>query len=55
MTKEGKQILENQMAIIDMLAYLIEGHQPMEMGERPWEIRSYLHDLISETKDLIHG
>lgn len=54
MTNVEKQILKNQMAIMDMLAYLIDEHQPMEMGGKPWEIRSYLHDLISETKDLIH-
>lgn len=55
MTKEEKQILKNQMAIIDMLAYMIYDQEPMTLCERPWNIRINADEMIRSTKKLICG
>lgn len=55
MTKEEKQILENQTAIMDMLAYIIYDQEPMTLCERPWNIRINADEMIRSTRKLIRG
>ena len=55
MTKAEKQILKNQMLIMDMLARIVDESQEMTIVQHDWDVRQFVSSSITSTNEVIRS